>query len=440
MSDLAERLTRDLREIADHATPAPGAWEHIRARLGDGSSDPDTHEMEVVMLSPNRQRPKARMWILVGVAAAVVLGITATVIALTRDDETPIATADTQAALDLANQFMAARDTWDGNAIRALVADNATINDFAVTTPDDYIANADLERAMQWRYMQPGCSVSAVGPPIQVRCTYEMQNALSQAVGVGPFTGSTFTLAIEDGKITQVDNAFDDSQPSSQSLAVFSTWLNDQHPGDEAKLFDTTPDGSSMRSTTPEAIALWQERIPEFEAVETAVRFMQARDKWDGTAVRALVADSAQIDDFAVAIPDDYLANADFERATQWRYMQPACTVTATRPESTVRCTYVMKNALSAAVGSGPYTGSSFTFTIVDGQITAITDDFNSSQYAPEVLDGVFLPWLEQHHPADEATMFNNTDGGLARSLTPASIALWQQRIPEFEAFIASGG
>ena len=69
-----------------------------------------------------------------------------------------------------------------------------------------------------------------------------------------------------------------------------------------------------------------------------------------------------------------------------------------------------------------------------------LTNNFDSSQYAPEVLDGVFLPWLEQHHPVDVATMFNTVNAGLSRSVTPESLALWQQRIPEFEAFKAGGG
>src|SRR5262245_31064203 len=155
MTDVAERVARDLREIATHANASPSAWRDIRARIEDGSSDPDTHQMEVVMLTPNRQSSKSRPW-MVAVAAAAVLAVGAFVVIRAADDDDPppapadtqttIDTAalpttidsavppttvdvgaDTQTALEIANQFIAARDTWDADTMRALLADDAVI-------------------------------------------------------------------------------------------------------------------------------------------------------------------------------------------------------------------------------------------------------------------------------------------------------------------------
>ena len=45
-------------------------------------------------------------------------------------------------------------------------------------------------------------------PSDEVKCTYMMQNAWSQAIGVGPFTGSSFRFVIADGQIRKVKHNF----------------------------------------------------------------------------------------------------------------------------------------------------------------------------------------------------------------------------------------
>ena len=47
----------------------------------------------------------------------------------------PPAAPDPQEAIALAQGFMEARDAWNGEAVRALVTDDAVIDDFGVTTP-----------------------------------------------------------------------------------------------------------------------------------------------------------------------------------------------------------------------------------------------------------------------------------------------------------------
>jgi len=42
--------------------------------------------------------------------------------------------------------------------VRALVADDADVADFAVEAPDDYLAMAVLERTLRWQYLEPECA------------------------------------------------------------------------------------------------------------------------------------------------------------------------------------------------------------------------------------------------------------------------------------------
>ena len=111
--------------------------------------------------------------------------------------------------------------------------------------------------------MQPECTAIVPGPPIQVSCTYTMQNAWSEALGVGPFTGSNFRFVIANGQIQQVTHIFDFSEFDPQVFGVFQEWLTATHPGDVDVMFDSS---SGNFSLTPEAIALFEQHTTEFVA------------------------------------------------------------------------------------------------------------------------------------------------------------------------------
>ena len=48
-----------------------------------------------------------------------------------------------------------------------MVADDAVIvGENQVTTADEYLGNADFERVTEWRFLQPECHATDVGPPV----------------------------------------------------------------------------------------------------------------------------------------------------------------------------------------------------------------------------------------------------------------------------------
>ena len=179
--------------------------------------------------------------------------------------------------------------------------------------------------------------------------------------------------------------------------------------------------------------------LEELTAIRTALEFFDARNAWDGPAVRALIADDADVADFAVEAPDDYLAMAILERTLGWRYLEPRCTATLYGAVAQVRCTYVMENRLSRATGTDPYSGSWMDFEIRDGLIQMVANTFDHSLYGNEVLVP-FTEWLNTEHRGDRRVMFFINDlGDVNRSLSPRSLALWAKRVPEFVAFQATG-
>ncbi len=79
MSRFADRVGRDLDQIADRATPSSTAWDSIRTRIDEQTDEPD---MEVIMLAPDDSKATKRTWVTAGavaVAAAVlvIIGIVA---------------------------------------------------------------------------------------------------------------------------------------------------------------------------------------------------------------------------------------------------------------------------------------------------------------------------------------------------------------------------
>ena len=107
-----------------------------------------------------------------------------------------------------------------------------------------------------------------VGPPTEVSCTYTMANAWSQALGVGPFTGSSFDITIADGQIQQVTSNFNTSGFSWQVWDVFTGWLRDTHPDDVDVMFERVG-GNDVPLKNPEAIALWAQHTTEFVASQS---------------------------------------------------------------------------------------------------------------------------------------------------------------------------
>ena len=91
MSQLTDRLERDLRELAAGAHPSPSAWESIVARLGD-----DGESEVALVLAPDPDRSKRPLWNAVA-AAALIVAIAGSIAVLTGPGDDQISTADPDA-------------------------------------------------------------------------------------------------------------------------------------------------------------------------------------------------------------------------------------------------------------------------------------------------------------------------------------------------------
>ena len=56
----------------------------------------------------------------------------------------------------------------------------------------------------------------------------------------------------------------DFNQYDVEAFGGFLEWLDETHPSDHDVMFIVDADGNRIRRMTPEALALFEERIPEF--------------------------------------------------------------------------------------------------------------------------------------------------------------------------------
>ena len=151
--------------------------------------------------------------------------------------------------------------------------------------------------------------------------------------------------------------------------------------------------------------------------VDIAERYMAAMNAHDAQTVMSLLADS-------VPRLDDYPSEIEQEDVFGWTYHVDAC-VELDRP-SQVRCPYAFSNDITRALGTGPYTGSSFTFQIEDGEIRWVNKNEDSSGFNEDI--GVFVAWMEENHPeAEVEEMYYQYQGSV-------NLNRWKQFLPEFVA------
>ena len=91
-----------------------------------------------------------------------------------------------------------------------------------------------------------------------VRCTYFISNDLTEALGVGPYSGGLFEVTSEDGRITVVVNVEENRDTMFEEAGQpFVTWVEERDP-EAFQIMDG--------ALTPEALALWEEYVDEFVA------------------------------------------------------------------------------------------------------------------------------------------------------------------------------
>ena len=289
MSEFSDRAEEHLDRIAASVTPSPNAWSEFQHRIATQDNQPET---ELIMLDKNRT-PKTnnKAWAMVAAAAAfvvigglaVVLGDDPTTISNDPDPATttiaePTPTtdmaesergffekaADVKAAEKIGLEFLDARNEHDGARLLSLLAEDVLIAgaDFA-QTKDEYLLQADWERAVGWQFIDPTCGASV---PDRVVCNYSIRDSVTEALGLGPYSGNSFLIEISEGQIVGVTHNFNANQLLADGV-VFGAWVDENYPGDLQRMMDPNNSGGNAPALlTPESIALWESHTAEYIA------------------------------------------------------------------------------------------------------------------------------------------------------------------------------
>lgn len=244
-------------------------------------------QVKPVSKSPAPLPPRRRRWVpiaaaavvaaLIGVPVLLSLGNTdpdvvdptpttspTTTVAPTTVTPTTVAPQPAVSGVDVALEFITARDSWDGEAMEVLVAADALVTGEFVTNLE-LVNLAAMDRANGTRYLNPQCTESSPG---NVRCTYDHVDHITEALGLGAFAGGSFTFIIEDGIIQQVThNTNWGSDFSSQVLEPLRLWVAINHPDDVALMYQDVQGGATLARSTPDAVTVWEQRVAEY--VET---------------------------------------------------------------------------------------------------------------------------------------------------------------------------
>jgi hypothetical protein len=187
--------------------------------------------------------------LLIGAVAAVALIlIGAFVVSQSRDDG-----VNGQPPVKVATSFVEAVGASDAEQAISYLGDDAEISLMISSvgaqgvegTLGEFRLLLSLFEATGYKQMLDSCKDlgnSASGTSL--RCTFDYHNFRSDQIGRGPFSGSSFSLAVRDGEIVQARMDFGIEEFSTQMWEPFASWVSKAYPEDAAVMYaDETHSG-----------------------------------------------------------------------------------------------------------------------------------------------------------------------------------------------------
>jgi hypothetical protein len=246
----------DVREVYEMITqqkpPEPGALERQQ----------------------KRQVRSARNKKIGALAVAAAIGVLAIVLILRTHpgfDTTTPATGSTSlnpvgAAEEVATSFLGAFGAFNAEQATTYLAGDADLTGFIGSGysegPEGLPLFISFLEAQGYEQTIHRCEGSPVGPDISVTCTFDFHAIRSDEIGRGPFTGSTFTLIVRDGKIVRASQYLETAKFSPQMWEPFANWVSTNYPKDAAVMY---LDGTLTNfSLSERSIRLWEQHTREY--------------------------------------------------------------------------------------------------------------------------------------------------------------------------------
>lgn len=172
--------------------------------------------------------------------------------------------------VEVAERYMAARDAYDVEVARSLVAPDAQLRDMPEMTFSELDAGFEVLSVYQMSYDRFDCVRAGGDQEDMVTCTYQMDTALNDPVGYPPVPGR-MDFRIADGKIVELRNHFPYATFSPNVFDPFTRWVYASH-GQEglARLMDQLDRGPATPRLDQESIDFARIVVSEYRQSASA--------------------------------------------------------------------------------------------------------------------------------------------------------------------------
>jgi hypothetical protein len=110
--------------------------------------------------------------------------------------------------------------------------------------------------------------------------------------------------------------------------------------------------------------------------------------------------------------------------------LKPCEQLSSSASGTDLRCAFVFQSLRSDEIGLGPFNGSFFDITVLDGEIVRASMYWETEKFSPQVWEP-FAAWVSTTYPEDAAVMYEDDSYGGAQ-LTEESIRLWERHTKEY--------
>jgi hypothetical protein len=179
--------------------------------------------------------------------------------------------APTDAAVEVAMDFLQASNAYDADKAFTYLADDADLTGFidsggafAPGAPEGFRLQIDWNRATGYQEIVDACEATTTsGTTVHVHCTYAWNGLRSDEIGLGPYGDASVDLIVRDGKIVGTGPGSGSTKEfSPQVWEPFAEWVSTTYPKDAAVMYD----GGSLSNfdLTEESIRLWEQHTKEY--------------------------------------------------------------------------------------------------------------------------------------------------------------------------------
>ena len=175
------------------------------------------------------------------------------------------------------------------------------------------------------------------------------------------------------------------------------------------------------------------------QPVEVAKGFVEAVGAFNADRATAYLADDAELTNLIASVGAQGVQGTQAElrlllsflEATGYKQMVDSChELDSSVSGTSLRCPFASHNFRSDEIGRGPFSGSSFSLTVRNGEIVQARMDFGIEEFSTQMWEP-FATWVSKAYPEDAAVMYSDETHGGVR-LTERSIRLWERHIREY--------